>query len=160
MKCILFLISFTFFTLYSSVTAQVTNFKVNGVGIASTYSVVVKKLGKPLSSKKGGIVPCSEGSTLLTLRYKGLEIWLSKDEAEKSFSVFAIWLTSSKWSVSGINIGSTVKSVKTKFGQPYHQTRDGLLGLHYNNNRGVSGAASFYFRGNRLKKADMYLNYC
>lgn len=160
MNRISLIIVFAFFSLHSSITAQVTNFKVNGIGIASTYSSVLKKLGKPSSSKRGGIVPCSEGSTLLTLRYKGLEIWLSKDEDKKSFTVFAIWVTSSKWSVTGINIGSTMKSVKTKFGQPYHQTRNGLLGLHYNNNGGISGAASFYFRGNRLEKADLYLNYC
>jgi hypothetical protein len=161
MKRILFLNLFAFFALQLSVSAQATEFKINEIGIGSGYSTVIKKFGKPLSSKKGGIVPCSDGSTNLTLRYKGLEIWLSKDEDEKSFTVYAMWANSPKYSVLGISIGSPMKSIKARFGEPYHQTRkSGLLGLHYNNNKGISGAASFYFRDNKLKEVNLYLNYC
>lgn len=161
MKRIIFLSLLTFFTLSLPISTRATDFKVNGIGIGSNYFAVMKRLGKPLSSKKGGIVPCSDGSTKLTLLYKGLEIRLSRDEDEKFFTVYAMFVSSSEWSVLGISIGSPMKNIKATFGEPYHQTRaSGLLELHYNNNKGISGAASFYFRNNKLKRVRLYHNHC
>ena len=161
MKRILYFILFAFLSLQLTTTARATDFKINEIGIGSTYADVVGKFGKPVSSKTGGIVPCSEGSTLLTLNYRGLEILLSKDPDERSFKVYSIRASASKWSVLGIKMGAPMITVKARFGKPYNQTKEsGLLGLHFNNDFGRSGSASFYFKGDRLSKVDLYLNYC
>jgi hypothetical protein len=161
MKTSVLFILFVHFTFQLSVSAQTSDFKIKGIGIGSSNSTLFKRLGRPLSSKEGGIVPCSDGSKLLTLKYQGLVIELSNNSNERNFTVFSINVTSQNWLISGIRIGSSLNNVKAKLGQPYHQTTEsGLQGLHYNNNKGIDGAASFYFQNKKLKKVELYLNYC
>ena len=160
MKQFLFFVVLVFIALSTNVLAGEIDLRINGVGLDTKEETVLRKLGKPSSSKRGGIVPCSEGSKLLTLRYPGLEIELSRDEDEQNFSVFSMRVSSPKWAVSGINVGANINDVQTKFGQPYHKTtEDKLLGLHFNNKGGVGGA-SFYFRDNKLKEIYWEINFC
>ncbi len=122
MKCLLFSILLIFLTLpvCGQSESREIDLRLNSIGSGTTDLVILQKLGKPSSRKTGGIVPCSDGSTLLTLRYPGLVIELARDEDEKNFSVFIINVTSPKWVMSCISIGANIEDVKAKFGQPYH----------------------------------------
>lgn len=157
-----FLLLFLLFIFALPTNAQITevDLRIDGVGLTTKQETVLRKLGKPSSRKRGGIVPCCGGEELLTLRYPGLEIELFREEDGKIFSVSSMRVTSPKWKVSGINIGANINDAKTKFGQPYHETKEKRsLGLHYNVKDGLGGA-SFYFRGNKLKEIYWEINFC
>jgi len=152
-----FSILFVAFALSLTASAQETiDLQVNGVGMHATEATVVQKLGKPSSRKKGGIVPCHDGETLLTWRYPGLALEFSEN-LEGKFTVFTATVTSPKWSVLGINIGASVGDVRRKFG-------DGKLtkekGLNYLSYYITDGYANFVFKKNKLIKIDWEVNMC
>ena len=153
----LFLIYFIMLASLLAVSAQQTiDLQINGVGIGATEAAVVQKLGKPSSKKKGGIVPCYNGDTLLTLRYPGLVLELTED-LSGNFFVFTTTVTSPKWSVSGINIGANVNEVQKKFGNGKIMKEEGLEYLSYYI---TDGYANFVFKKKKLIKIDWELNLC
>ena len=62
------------FSAVCGLNAQNINPRIDGLGIGSEYTAIVKKLGKPHSDKRGGEVPC--GDTMRTLYYRGLVLRL------------------------------------------------------------------------------------
>lgn len=156
MQKLLFFILFNILALSFTASAQTINLQVKGVEIGTSYSTVVQKLGKPSSSKKGGIVPCGEGDTLLTLHYPGLVLELYKN-GEQNFSVFSMEVTSPKWSVSGIRIGAGVKDVKAKLGPSKLSKDEGLDNLNYFI---TDGYANFYFQNKKLVRVEWEFNFC
>jgi hypothetical protein len=160
MKQFYFFVLLVIFALSTNALAGEIDLRINGVGLGTKQATVLRKLGKPSLSRKGGIVPCSDGSTLLTLRYPGLVIELTRDEDEQDFSIFSMKVTSPKWTFSRISVGTNINNVQAKFGQPYHKTKESkLLGLHYNT-KGNGGAASFYFQGKKLEEVYWEINFC
>jgi len=158
MKRFLFFVSLVLLTLPAVASAQRIDLEVKGIDVGASYQTVLRQLGKPLSRKNGGIVPCSDGSILLTLRYQGLKIELYSDDEGKSFYVFTMEVTSPKWSLSGLNIGATLKDVQAKFVQTRKPTKEsGLENLSYFI---TDGYANFWFRNNKLVKVDWELNLC
>lgn len=154
----LFLISFVIFASFFAVSAQqMIDLQVNGVKIATPYSVVVQKLGKPSSKKKGGTFPCDNNGEMLTLRYQGLVIKLIEANDGTGYFVGAINITSAKWSASGINIGATVKEVRDRFGNSELTKKLGLKNLSYGMGEGF---ADFYFRNGKLVKINWEFNIC
>jgi hypothetical protein len=152
-----FLILFVAFVLSLPAPAQTIDLQVGGVEIGTTYPTVIQKLGKPVSKKKGGIVPCgSNDETLLTLRYRGLALELTEGLSGKFF-VFTAKVTSPKWSVSGIRVGASVEDVKKKFGSGELTKEKGLEYLSYYI---TDGYANFVFQNNKLVKVDWELNLC
>ena len=130
--------------------------RINGIGLGTPRSTVVRQLGKPLQSKRTGSFPC--GDLEMTLRYSGLIIKLERDSESRNYNVVSIEVTSAKWSVSGISVGANIKDVQAKFKYRYHKTNEsGLEGLHYGNG---DGGTSFYFRDNKLVSIDMEYNWC
>lgn len=154
----LFLISSLVFAFSFTTAAQETiDLQVNGVGVYTPYSTVVQKLGKPLSEKKGGDFPCNEGGAL-TLRYKGLIVKLIEANDGTGFIVGSISITSAEWSISGVNIGASIKDIQTRFGQSEVETKEsGLENLSYGM---AEGFADFYFRNNKLVKVYWEFNIC
>ncbi len=147
---------------YLSQSFDAINFndlKIKGVGLDTPHSTILRKLGKPLQSKKNGIYDCTDDRKM-TLQYSGLVIELISDDSGRNFSAASIEVTSSKWSVgSGISIGSDIKDVQAKFGQPYHKTKEfGLEQLHYGN--GDGGVATFSFQENKLISISWDYNFC
>ncbi len=131
--------------------------QINGVGVYTPYSTVIQKLGKPLSEKKDGEFPCENGETL-TLRYKGLIVRLIEANDGTGFFVGSISVTSAKWSISGVNIGASIKDIQTKFGQSKVETKEsGLKNLSYGM---AEGFADFYFRNNKLVEVYWEFNIC
>ncbi len=132
------------------------NLKIKGVGLSTSYSDVLRQIGKPLKSKKGGEFPC--GNTLLTLRYSGLVLELEEDDRLKNFNVVSMEVTSPKWSVSGIGIGASIEEIQAKFGEPSNRGKEsGKDELYYGNG---DGWATFQFRDNKLVRMRWEYNWC
>jgi hypothetical protein len=158
MQRLLLLLLFVFPAWSLSTSAQATlDLKVKGVGVSTTYSTVLKKLGKPLLIKKGNDFPCNNEEPMLTLRYSGLVIDLIQDDNKRYF-VAGMNVTSRKWIVSGITIGANKKKVKKRFGQ--YNALGKEQGLEYLNYFVGDGYGYFYFRNKRLVKITWELNIC
>jgi hypothetical protein len=157
MKPFLLSILFVFLVFPVTIFAQTLDLKVKGIGVGTSYSTVLKKLGKPLSSKKHGSFPCDNGNSMLTLRYSGLVIKLIQDNNNQYF-VASMEVTSPKWAASGIKIGASIREVQKRFGQNNNLSKErGLENLQYFNG---DGYADFYFRNNKLTKVVWELNAC
>jgi hypothetical protein len=157
MKRFLFFVSLILFMLPTIASAQTIKLEIKGVDIGASYQTVLRQIGKPLSSRKGGTNPC--GGTKLTLRYSGLVIKLDPDADEQNFIVVEIETNSPKWEVaSGISVGASLADVQTKFVQTDKPTKErGLEKLSY---FVTDGYANFYFRNKKLVKVNWELNLC
>lgn len=153
----LFLIAFIILISSFAASAQETiDLQVNGVGVYAAEATVIKKLGKPLSRKKGDF-PCDEGGATI-LRYKGLTISLIEANDGTGFIVGSINVTSANWSISNVSVGADIKDIQKRFGQSETETEmSGLKKLSYGM---AEGFAYFYFRNNKLIKVYWEFNIC
>jgi hypothetical protein len=151
------LLPFVFGYLLASASAQTISVDVNGIDIGSSRSEVQRRLGKPVSSRIGGIVPCNDGSIRRTLRYPGLIMHLESSRQSRDFGVYDISVTSARWSIAGIKIGATRSAVVAKFGNGRVLRENGKPYLTYFIK---DGYASFYFTNNRLTKVFWEFNFC
>lgn len=165
MKPFLFFVLLVFFTLPAlGQKYREVDLRVNGIGSGTSYSTVVKKLGKPLRSKKERIAAnsaCSSvAETHLTLFYSGLEITLLGNGRERNLEVYSIEVTSKKWSASGVGIGASAKDVLTKFGEPNSKEEKSGGTIFYYVTKDNLGTVNFYFRNDKLIKAGMTQTLC
>jgi hypothetical protein len=137
---------------------QAIKLEVKRVDIGASHKTVIRRLGKPLSSKKGGTNPC--GGTKLTLRYSGLTVTLdSVDTDGQNFIVVSLEVASPKWEVaSGIRTGASLQDVRSKFGQSSELRKK--KGMYYVSYFVTDGYANFYFRNKKLVKVEWDLNLC
>lgn len=141
-----------------SLTAQ-TSLKegptVNGVRLGATQNEVRARFGKPLSQERREAEPCV-GGTELTMRYRGAVITLWDDPNDASrFTVGRIEVTSAAWPVSGVRVGQSSGSVRTKFGKPDAQEPDQRTKLsvwYYEMTDDSPGNTHFTFRNGKLIK--------
>ena len=142
---------------------NVIELKIKGVSLNSSYSTVIRQLGKPVQKNQGKsfFSDCSDSrETPLTLRYDGLKIELYGDGNGRNFRVTSIEVTSSKWSVApDINIGAKLKDVRTKFGEPSRIENESGKQLLIYFHKGDGGAV-FQFRANKLVKVSTALDLC
>jgi hypothetical protein len=99
--------------------------KINGlVGLNSTYAQVVKALGKPAKDGKATHEECTGGREK-TLDYAGLTLHLMDSDSKggKTFEVKGFFVTSARWTVSGVRVGDTPAAVKAKLGSKYTVNR-------------------------------------
>lgn len=163
---------FLFFVLLIVLTLPVSGQKkwrevdlhVNGIGSGTSYSTVIRKLGKPRRSKTEKInasLACSgSAETRLILVYTGLEITLLGDGRGRNLSVYSIDVTSQKWIASGISVGASIKEVQAKFGEPNSTAeKSGETILNYVTKANLGGV-NFYFRNNKLIKVTMTETLC
>lgn len=163
MKQLLFSVVLALSWLPTTSLAGEVDLKIKGVGLDTSYSTVIRQLGKPLrkQQRKSLDDPCFDSPvTFMTLRYSGLIIGLLGDGNGRNFKVTSIEVTSSKWSVaSEISVGADVKDVRARFGQPSRTEKEsGLQLLHYVHKG--DGGATFYFRANKLVKVAWNLSSC
>ena len=157
----LFLVLVLFFFLTATVFAQQkVDLQINGVGSGTPYSTVIRKFGKPTRRKKVNVAAdssCSgEAETYLTLFYPGLVIDFLGGAEGTDLLVIKIEFTSKKWTASGIRIGTDLKNIKAKFGQP-NET------MEFSNNetylfyrtKDDSGGVTFIFQNKKLVKIEM-----
>jgi hypothetical protein len=103
-------------------TANPAKLKVNGIGLDSTYSQVVKALGKPISDGKPSKEECIGGREK-SLKFDGATFYLMDGDSanRKTFEVKSFDITSSKYSVSGIKVGDTELSVRRRLGTKFEK---------------------------------------
>ena len=142
---------------WSPIYTQTVKLDVNGVRFTTSRAEVRKKLGRPSSDKIGGDVPCDGGAARRTIRYPGLILRLASDPGEPEFGVYAVGVTSGRWSVSGVRIGSTKNVVLRKLGKGKALSRHEPSQLGYVLDEGY---ADFYFTKNRLTKVFWQFNFC
>lgn len=97
---------------FCSADAQIINPRIEGLEIGSKYSTIVKKLGMPLSSRRGGEVPC--GGEMRTLSYRGLVLRLEVG-GNDPLGLYKVEIASPKWLVSGLRIGARRTEVVKRF---------------------------------------------
>ncbi len=166
MKQFLFLVLFVLLTLPVLGQKKLTevDFRVSGISSGTSYSTVVRKLGKPLRSTKRKYAAdsaCSgSAETHLTLFYSGLEITLLGDGRGRNLDVYSIEVASKKWSASGVGIGANSKDVIAKFGKPNSKAdKSGETVLYYVT-KGNLGGVNFYFRDDKLVRVAMTETLC
>ena len=149
-------VSFFVLSFSNSAAAQSVDFKIKGVGIGTSYQMVLGRLGEPLTNTKSGTNPC--GGKRRMIHYSGLTIKFDEDESKQNIVIF-IEVTSPKWEISpGISVGSSLRTVRTKFGRPNELLkRSGFDTVTYLDG---DGAVTFYFRNKKLVKATRDLNLC
>jgi hypothetical protein len=166
MKQILFFVLLTFLTLpvLGQKKFNEIDLKINGVGSGATYLKVVKRLGKPLRSKTQRFnqsEACSgKAETHLTLFYSGLKVTLLGVGKGQDLSVYSTEVTSKKWDVSGIRIGTNIKDIIAKFGAPTEQAERSKETILYYVTKDNLGTINFHFQNNKLVKARMTETLC
>jgi hypothetical protein len=136
--------------------------KINGIGSGTSYSTVIKKIGKPLRTREDGFDECG-GGYLKTLFYNGWKIQFLSDEKKRNYTVISMNLTSPKWLIaSDIRIGVSIENVRAEFGQP-NSSEDSedfdkdILDYVTKENLGL---VNFYFRNNKLIRVEMAETLC
>ena len=137
---------------------QMTELRINDIGLGASSQDIIWKLGKPSKGKKAGSFPCSF-TQMLTLNYPGLEIKFDLDEEEKKFSAASIEVTSPKWTVLGIRIGANKADVLAKLSNYKYSThiQDGEDSIGFAN---TDGYISFDFKGEKLVRIYWEYNFC
>lgn len=146
--------------------AQLTevDFRVKDVALGSTYAVVLRQLGRPVSSKREKMLDdtCGPPSTSLRLSYKGAVVELRGDLAGRNFEVVSMEVTSSSLLITpGIKIGMTEEDARSKLGgAPWRvMNESGFRILDYVT-QGNDGGARLYFRDRRLVKVHWNYTLC
>lgn len=138
--------------------------KINGIGLGSAYSEVIKRFKKPLRKtleKTSANMACSGADeTHLTLFYKGLEISLLGDGKALNMHVVEIEVVSNKWTASKINIGADIQNVKEEFGQPNSESKLANRTILYYVSKGNSGWINFEFLNNKLVRISTVETLC
>ena len=135
------------------------NLRVQGVGLGSSYSLVRRQLGTPLSSKREKIVDkfevCGPSYTSLRLGYRGVVVKLMSDLRSRNFKVISMEVTSPRLLIApGIKIGMTEKEVRSKLGVPFQERNDSGVHILDYNTKENDGGAGFHFIGRRLMKVE------
>lgn len=141
-------------------TAKEIDLRINGVGIGTSESITVKKLGKPRQTKKGEFDGCGDGFRR-TLLYSGLEVELLSNDKGQDFSVISVDVTSPEWLVaSKLRVGLDVKDVEAEFGLPHgKEEQDGQIVSFYLI-KGHDGWANLFFRDNKLSRIRWSVTLC
>ncbi len=166
MKRFLFLVLLVFLTLpvFAQKKLSEIDLRVNGIGSGTSYSTVVRKLGKPLRRKteriKASLACSNSAETHLTLFYSGLEITLLGDGKGHNLDVYSIEVTSKKWVASGISLGAGERDVLNKFGEPNSKADISGETVLYYVTKGNYGGVNFYFRDNKLVRVAMTETLC
>jgi hypothetical protein len=153
-KSLLFILCIIFI-LPLAISGQTNSFKIKGVEVGTWYSTAIRKLGKPISDKTGGNYPCDDGK-MKTVRYNGLVLKFVESYPGKNFFVASMEITSSRWTVSGIRIGATLKDVQAKFsGEVRNEDGSEIYGGFIKD-----GYLNFFFKNGRLVRITSEENLC
>lgn len=151
-------VSALLFVASAAVFAQVVNparVKVNGVGLGSTYSSVIKALGKPTKDGKPISEDCAGGREK-TVEYQGLSFTFMDGDSRdrKTFEVIGFEISSPKWTASGVRVGDTEAMVKRKFGKKFRAEPDpdtgGTTWTYEMGENDDPGWTTFTFKGGKV----------
>ena len=141
------------------------NFRVRGIGLGSSYNVVLRQLGRPVSSKREKIVDeyevCGPSYTSLELSYAGAVIELRGDLRWRNFKVVSLEVTSSQILIApGIKIGMTEKEVRSILGVPWQERNESRFYILDYVTKGNDGGAALHFVAGRLVKVQWQYTLC
>lgn len=152
MKKPLLILCFCAFSIAASGQTTIRDgLKVNGVALGATYAAAVKQLGRPLRDVTSRRINECIGSRTRTMTYPGLKVELVEGE-RNAFTIFGFEVTSAKWNVSGVRLGSTPAQIEKLFGIDGRTVEKYDAGpvWFYEMTEESPGATSFYFRGGKL----------
>jgi hypothetical protein len=141
------------------------DFRVKGVSLGSSYALVLRQLGRPLSSKRDKIVDeyevCGPSYTSLELRYEGAVIELIGDLRWRNFKVVSMEVTSPQLLIApGVKIGMTEKEIRSKLGVPWQERNESGFHILDYVTKGNDGGASVHFVAGHLVKVDWEYTRC
>ncbi len=163
------LISFVFLVLLSlpilgQEKLREVDLRVSAIGSGTPYSIVLRKLGKPLqrgTKRTTAALSCNgSAETDVRLFYSGLQISLLGDGRGRNLKVYSIEVSSPKWIASGIRIGTSREEVENKFGAPISKAEESGETIFHYVTKGNLGMVNFYFRNNKLVKVAMTETLC
>ena len=141
----------------SAQTVNTARIKIKGIGLDSTYSQVVKALGKPQSEEAPKEEGCI-GSFEKSVEYPGVSFYMMDGDSEdgKTFEVKAFEVTAAGHLVSGIKIGDTPATVRKKYGRKYTVDTEREPGetiwFYEMNDRYGPGTTAVVFKGGKVVK--------
>jgi hypothetical protein len=141
------------------------DFRVQGIGLGSSYALVLRQPGRPISSKREKIVDeyevCGPPYTSLELRYEGAVIELMSDLRWRNFKVVSMEVTSPQLLIApGIKIGMTEKQIRSKLGVPWQERNEAGFQILDYVTKGNDGGAGLHFVAGRLVKVHWQYTLC
>lgn len=139
--------------------------RIKGVGLGSSYALVLRQFGRPVSSKREKMDDdfgvCGPAYTSLLLSYKGAVVELSGDLRGRDFKVISLEITSPQLLITpGIKIGMTEQEARSKLGEPWQERSESGLRILSYVTKGNDGGAGLHFRNGRLMKVDWSYTPC
>ena len=150
-----FLILVSNFDTVSAQTVNIARVKFRGIGLDSTYSQVVKALGRPTTEDKANEEGCIGGREK-SIKYPGISFYMMDGDSKggKTFEVKAFEVTAPGYVVSGIKVGDTLATVRKKFGRKYTvdtEREPGEITWFYEMNEYLGpGTTSVVFKNGRV----------
>jgi hypothetical protein len=111
-------------------TVNPAKLKINGIiGLDSTYAQMLKAFGKPSKETKPVSEECTGGHEK-TVNYAGLEFYFMDGPSRggKTFLVMSFDVSSPKFTVSGVKIGDSEATVRSRFGRRFTVDTDKATG--------------------------------
>ena len=137
--------------------------RVKRVGLGSSYSQVLRRLGRPISTTREKVMDetCGPPYTFLQLKYKGAVVELHGDLRGRDFKVVSMEITSPRFVIlPGIKIGMNEQEAVSKLGKQVEGSNElGLRMLTYVT-KGNDGGAVLSFRDGRLVKVRWTYTLC
>ena len=168
MKRSLIICALVVITVAATTHAQVNpaKLKINGLaGLDSTYAQVVRAFGRPVRDGKATHEECIGGREK-TIGYVGLKLYFMDGDSRggKTFEVKSYFVTSAKWTVSGVKVGDSQAVVKAKFGTKYtvdRRTDGGGLAWHYEmDDKTGPGTTTVIFKNGKVVEIDSAFQVC
>ena len=156
------LIPVIIFLFAASASAQVSlsgGAAVDGVALGATYKAVVAKFGRPLRERTNKMDECI-GDRTCVVEYAGLKFELA--ETNGTFTVYGFEVTSPKYDVSGVKVGTDAAAVQKRFGTRGRKIEKstGVTQWFYEMPEENPGGTNFYFRNGRVYKfSSTYMMY-
>ncbi len=151
-----FILAFSADSVFAQ-TVNIARIKFKGIGLGSTYSQVVKALGKPQSEEMPKEEGCI-GAFEKNVEYPGISFYMMDGDSKdgKTFEVKSFELTARGYLVSGIKIGDTPATVRKKFGRKYavdkELERGNITWLYEMNDRDGPGTTAVVFKDGKVVK--------
>jgi len=122
---------------------------VNGISLGASYKAVVAKFGKPLREKTNEVDECI-GDRTRKVEYPGLSFDMA--ESDGTFTVYGFEVTSPKYNVSGVKVGTPTTAVQKRFGNVRRTVEKEKYGPRwfYDMTEKNPGGTNFYFRNGKV----------
>lgn len=141
---------------------NVAKLRFSGIGLDSSYSQVIKVLGKPVKDPKPTREECVGGREKL-VEYRGAAIHFMDGDSRdrKTFEVQSFEITSARYVVSGIKVGDPESVVRQRLGTRSQKEKgeNGMDVWSYEfTDPGSPGFTTVYFsRGRVVKISSAYM---